>query len=137
MRAKNCFLPVVTEPAAALGRDNIYIYIYIYISYIDTYIYIYIYIIYRYIYTYTHFWGTCQPSGERMCPSLPLHSTLRIDIRKNSLLFLHGFEKCLHTLRGTNLLLFTTLHDADSRGSKNTNIASRKTEVCLASAMYS
>ena len=45
----------------------------------------------------------------------------------------HGFNKYPHTLRGTHLLLFTTLRD----GSTNNNIAFRKTEVFLASAMYS
>ena len=44
-------------------------------------------------------------------------------------LFLHGFEKCPHTLRGTILLLCTD--------STNDSVPSCKTEVFLASAMYS
>ena len=43
---------------------------------------------------------------------------------------------CPHNLRGKCLLWFTTLCDAESRGSTNNSIASRKPEVCLASAMY-
>ena len=59
------------------------------------------------------------------------YSELRTDSRKNNCAY-HGFEKCLHTLRGASLLLFTALN----AGSKSNCIASRKTEVFLASAMY-
>ena len=43
-------------------------------------------------------------------------------------MFKHGFRICLHTLWGTYLLLFKPT----CRGSKHSNIASRKTEVFLA-----
>ena len=59
------------------------------------------------------------------------YSTLRTDSQKKKRkhVLKHGFEICLHTLRGTISLSFT--------GSSINNIASRKTEVFLASAMYS
>ena len=46
-------------------------------------------------------------------------------------MYKHGFKICPHTLRGKCLLLFTALH----AGSKINSIASRGTEVSLASAM--
>ena len=58
-------------------------------------------------------------------------SELRTDSPEKLSLFHHGFKICPHTLRGTICaVFFTALH----AGSKNTNIASCKTEFLLASA---
>ena len=72
------------------------------------------------------FWSSLWSSSLKL-----FDSTLGIDSRKTD--FEHGFNKCLHTLRGTFVLLIPQKH----RCSKDNNIASRETEVCLASAVYS
>ena len=70
---------------------------------------------------------------RRSGTGMSVYSELRIGSRNKQHIFLHGFEICLHTQRGTSLMLFTALRG----GSTNNSIASRKTKVFLASARYS